>query len=202
MATDTVTTTPQSVSTTTLVETSVTPPSIQESSLSYEEIVSTLALVTALVALVWNIIRDLVSDRVRIHLSLYFGEMGNIKDSSTGLFAGAGSLLPEHKFDNPGMFVGVTNIGRKPVVVSGLGGKYKKGAEFFIAVEGSSKMLQPYETLSKSVPAKLDFIEKIHKDEVEKIWVTDTKKKRWLLSSKEWKRLKETADYIALGKHL
>src|SRR3989344_5324971 len=109
--------------------------------LSYADIVSSLALLTALGALAWNIIRDFITDRVSVEFYIAFGEIGNIKNSTTGLFVDAGSLLPAHKFDNPGTLVEIINVGRKPIVVSNVGGKLKSGNEISIVVAGLPKIL-------------------------------------------------------------
>lgn len=170
--------------------------------LSYADIVSSLALLVASVALVWNIIRDFIADRMSVEFYIAYGEKGNIKNSTTELFADAGSLLPAHKFTNPSMLVQIINTGRKPIVVSNVGGKLKTGEEISMAVDGLPKMLQPYEIFSSSSFAKQNFLEKIQKDEIKDLWVKDTKNKKWLLSEKGWKRLKSTAEYITSNKHI
>lgn len=170
--------------------------------LSYADIVSSLALLTALGALAWNIIRDFIADRVSAEFYIAFGEVGNIRDLATGLFADAGSLLPNHKFDNPGMLVEIINTGRKPVCVSNVGGKLKIGKDISIVIIGLPKMLQPYEVFSSTSGVRKNFLEMIRKDEVENLWVKDTKGKKWLLSAKGWKRLKDTAEYITSNKHV
>lgn len=146
--------------------------------LSYADIVSSLAFLTALGALTWNIIRDLVADKVAVEFYVAFGEMGDIKGSMTGLFADAGSLLPDHKFDNPGMLVEIINIGRKPVAISNVGGGLRTGEDISMVVDGLPKMLQPYEIFSSSSTAKRNFLEKIQKDEIKDLWVKDTKDKK------------------------
>ncbi len=170
--------------------------------LSYAEIVSSLALLTALGALAWNIIRDLVTDMVGVEFYVAFGEMGNIKNSTTGLFADAGSLLPNHKFDNPGMLVEIINTGRKPIAISNVGGRLRTGEDISMVVDGLPKMLQPYEIFSSSSTAKKNFLEKIQKDEIKDLWVKDTKNKKWMLSARGWERLRNTAEYIASGKYI
>jgi hypothetical protein len=169
---------------------------------SFADIISLLALLTAIGALVWNIVRDFVLDKVAIEFFVAFGEMGNIRDSNTSLFADAGSLLPDHKFDNPGMLIQIINTGRKPICVSSVGGKLKNGEHLSVVVSGLPKMLQPYEIFSAASSVKQNFIERIQKDEIKDLWVVDTRDKKWLLSSKGWKRLKSTVDYVASGKHL
>lgn len=172
------------------------------SQLSYADIVSFLALLIALGALARNIFRDLIVDRVSVEFYIAFGEIGNIKNTTTGLFADAGSLLPVHKFDNPGMLVEITNVGRKPIAAYHIGGRLKTGEGISMAVAGLPKMLQPYEIFSTTSTIRRNFLEKIQKDEVEDLWVQDTKKKKWSLSAEGWKRLKDTAEYIALNKHI
>ena len=171
------------------------------SKLSYADIISSFALITALGALTWNIIRDLLLDKVDIQFSIAFGELGNIKNSTTGVFADAGSL-PNHLFDTPGTLVRITNTGRKPVGVAGVGGELKSGQWISMAVDGLPKMLQPYEIFSSTSNVKQNFLERIQKDEIKDLWVTDTKNEKWLLSAEGWKRLKDTAEYIASNKHL
>lgn len=169
--------------------------------ISYSEIVSSLALITAIGALAWNIIRDIVLDKVGIEFSVAFGELGNIKNSTTGAFVDAGSL-PNHLFDNSGMLVRITNTGRRPIGVGGVGGELRNGQWISMVVDGLPKMLQPYEIFSSASNIKPNFLEKIQKDEIKNLWVMDTKNEKWLLSKKGWKRLKDTADYIASNKHI
>lgn len=170
--------------------------------MDYAQTVSSLALVTALGALAWNIVRDFVSEKTALDLRVAFGEIGNIRNSTTGVFADAGSLVPSHKFDAPGMFVSITNTGRKPIGVAGVGGEYKNGNSFSIAINGLPKMLQPYEVFSTTAQAKTDFIEQIEKDNLKDLWVRDTSDKKWPLPTIGWTRLRTTANYISLKKHL
>lgn len=169
---------------------------------SYSEIISLFALFTSLIALVWNIVRDFILDRVAIKFFITFGEVGNIKNSTTALFAEAGSLKPDHKFDNVGTLVKIINSGRRPVVISGVGGELKNGDYISMAVQGLPKLLNPYEEFSNISDIRSTFMDKIQKDEINKLWALDTKSKKWLLSKEGWQKLKETAEYINLGKHL
>ena len=170
-------------------------------SISYEQIVSSLALLTALGALAWNIIRDFVADKVSVELSVSFGEIGGIVGSNTGLFAPAGSL-PNHQFDKPGVNVQITNTGRRPIGISSVSGKLKNGDGLFMPVKGLPKMLQPYEIFSETANASQNLLDKIQKGEIRSLWVNDTKSKKWPLSKKGWKELKETSEYIVSKKHL
>lgn len=170
--------------------------------LSYADIISSIALLAAIIALVWNIIRDLILDRISIKIHIVFGEVGNIKNSATALFAEAGSLKPDHKFDNTGTLVKIINTGRRSVVICGIGGELKNGDHISMAVEGLPKILKPYEEFSNISDIRSSFMNKVKNNEIKKLWAIDTKGKKWLLSNKGLEKLKETADYINSGKHL
>jgi len=170
--------------------------------LSYADIISSLALFTAIVALLWNIIRDLIIDKVSVKIHIAFGETGNIKDSSTALFAEAGSLKPNHKFSNTGMLVKIINIGRRSIVVCGVGGELNNGSHFSMAVKGLPRILKPYEEFSNISEITNSFMDIVKNNEIKKIWAEDTKGGKWLLSDEGFKNFKKTADYINSGKHL
>lgn len=170
--------------------------------LSYSDIISSLALFTAIIALLWNIIRDFILDRISIKIHIVFGEVGNIKNSTTALFAEAGSLKPDHKFDNTGTLVKIINTGRREVVICRVGGELKSGDHFSMAVQGLPKILKPYEEFSNISDIKSSFMDIVKNNEIKKLWAEDTKGKKWLLSNNGLKKLKETANYIDTGKHL
>ena len=169
---------------------------------SFTDNIALLALLIAFIALAWNIIRDLILDRISIKIHIVFGEVGNIENSTTGLFVDAGSLKPNHKFDNTGTLVKIINTGRRSVVVSGVGGELKNGDNISMAVEGLPKILKPYEEFSCISDIKSSFMNKVKDNGIKKLWAKDTKGKKWLLSKEGLKKLKETADYINLGQHL
>lgn len=172
------------------------------SELSYADIVSSLALLAAVIALAWNVIRDLLLDRVSIKIYIAFGEVGNFKNSTTNLFAEAGSLEPDHKFDNTGTLVKIINTGRREIVISRIGGELKNGQHFSMAIQGLPKILKPYEEFSNISGIRSSFMNKVKNSEIKKIWAEDTKDKKWLLSKSGLEKLKETADYINSGKNL
>lgn len=170
--------------------------------LSYADIISSLAFLTAIIALLWNIIRDLILDRVSIKIYIVFGEIGNIKNSATALFVEAGGLKPNHKFYNTGTLIKIINTGRRSIVICGVGGELKSGDHISMAVEGLPKILKPYEEFSSISDIRSSFMDKVKNDEIKKLWAIDTKGKKWLLSNKGLEKLKETANYINSGKHL
>lgn len=169
---------------------------------STADILALLALLIAGISLLWNIIRDLILDRISIKIHITFGEVGNIKNSTTGLFAEAGSLKSDHKFDNAGTLVKIINTGRRSVVVCGVGGELKNGDYISMAVEGLPKILKPYEEFLSISDIRSSFMNKVKNNEIKKLWAEDTKGKKWLLSKNGLEKLKEAASYINLGKHL
>ena len=169
--------------------------------IDYSNVISTLALAAAVTALLWNIIRDFILDRIQIDFSISYGQEIGIKDTPTGVFADAGSLEPDHYFDNPKTLFIITNTGRRPICISGLGGKYKERGDLGIPLHGLPIMLQPYETFSTTTKLQEPLLNSITENKVIDIWVTDTKNKKWKLSRKGWRRLRDTADYSASNKH-
>jgi hypothetical protein len=169
--------------------------------MDYAEIVSSLALITSVIALGWNIVRDLIKDSIAVDFRIAFGEIGNIKNTPTGLFADAGSLPPSHKFDEVSMMVQIVNTGHKTIGISNVGGSYKKGGQMFIATNGLPKMLEPHEVFSSVSKASEKFLNEIENNEIRSLWVSDTTGKNWFLKKKGWERMKRTAKYITQGNH-
>lgn len=172
-----------------------------------ENQIALLALLASFLALGWNIVRDLILDKVSLDFSAAFGETGNIKGYVGGVFADAGALMPEHKFDNPQMLISVVNTGRRPIVISNVRGEYKNadtsgGIHFGIMAAELPKMLQPYEIFSSVGPARPAFIEHLRSNNIKKIWIEDSAGGKWNLSAEGWRRLKHTANYIAENKHI
>lgn len=173
--------------------------------LTYAEIVSSIALLTSFSALAWNIVRDLIKDKNSLSFRIVFGQLGNIGESTTGLFIDAGDI-PNHKFSRPQILTSIVNTGRRNVVVHSVGGEYKNEYEdnkfFTLAIVGLPKMIEPYEVFNHIADMSEVFLEQIIKNNIKSIWVEDTKGKKWLLGKGSTKRLKETAQYIKDGKHL
>ena len=169
--------------------------------LDYSDIVSSFALIISLVALVWNIVRDLLLDKVSIKFFITFGEIGNFKNSTSLLFAEAGSIKPVHKFSNIGMFSKIINTGRRDVVISSIGGELYEGNHFSIANEGLPKLLKPYEVYSNVSNNYNDFFKIVLNDRIKNIWAYDTKGKKWVIENPAMENLKLTANFIHMGKH-
>jgi len=98
------------------------------------------------------------------------------------------------------------NTGRRKIVINSIGGRYKKehnsSKYFVLALTGLPKMIEPYEVFSQHTDISSSLLREVAGSEIDKIWIEDTKGKKWSLKKKEMKILKDTANYINNGKHL
>ena len=162
----------------------------------FSETIALLALIVAFGSLAWNIVRDFVSDRMKIDFSLSVGESGNIRDSSTGLFADAGIF--KTPITGPKLLLTITNAGRRHIFISRVGGKFvtppkdKDKSHFSMVVEGLPRKLEPYEVYSTIGIVSPILLSEIPQNNIKSIWVEDTSGKKWELSSTGWERLEET----------
>lgn len=128
------------------------------------------------VALTWHVIRD-------------FRDKGALK-----LDAMIGKMYPDHT-DRDYLVINITNVGRRPVLVKGLGAMKNKKAPtprgLLLAPRGLPKML-------KEGKYHLEFTHDFRflADEIEKIYGWDSTGREWRLPSKELKKLKAEATKI------
>ena len=124
------------------------------------------------VAVTWNVVRDL-GDRPRLKVEAMIGKM-----------------YPDHT-DREYVFVTITNIGRRPVVVKGCGGRKKKHVPgkrgIFIVSIGLPRTLKEGEYHNEWTP-DLSFIN----DDLEKIHVWDSAGREWKISRKNLRYLLKT----------
>ncbi len=161
---------------------------------NFSDAISILALGISFLALGWNIIRDFITDRVKLDVHATVGGVIPYADKSgKAFFRDADStFIPT----NPLVAIIITNIGRRTMVISKIHGQYKKTVDgkkkwIFVATQ-LPKTLHPYETITEIMNDPI-FIKAIQKDTVKNIYVQDTKGRSWALSRKALKRLKKTA---------
>lgn len=159
------------------------------------EWVAIAALAISLISLAWNIIKDLIKDRVEIELALAVGDEHRINGTTGAVFSDTGSLtnLPI----NPHLLVQIINKGGKNVYVYRIEGKFKNAPvenkpRLTLVVSGLPRKLEPYEVFSQVVNIHDNFKKEILEDNIEELWVEDTKGKKWKLSSNGWERLEKT----------
>jgi hypothetical protein len=120
-------------------------------------------------AIIWNIRRDLV-DRGRLRVICYFGQLRS-------------GVEPE----DPTTYLAyqVTNMGRRPVVVTHIGGAIRKGRHFMVNTRvGMPRTLQPGEC----------FLEYTHDLSVldqspQSLWAIDSLGKHWKVPRKQLRQL-------------
>jgi len=137
-------------------------------------LIAIIAAIGAAFANGWNFIRD----RRKLLVEAFFGY-----------------LVPSEE-EKMVFYMVITNIGKRPVYVSNLGGSYKKGGKSFnILPRYPQKMLKEGEShmeYSEDIVDKL--IDNI--DNIENIFAIDSLKKKWKISSKNMSRLKKDAEDI------
>lgn len=125
------------------------------------------------VALTWNVIRD-------------FRDKGALKFDAM-----IGKIYPDHT-DRDYLVINITNIGRRPVLVKGLGAMKNKKVPtprgLLLAPRGLPKMLKEGEYHMEFTH---DF--RFLADEIDKIYVWDSTGREWRLPSKVLKKLKAEA---------
>lgn len=80
--------------------------------------VAIYAAIVSTVALLWNVMREFVFDRSRVRIN------ADVRDLVA--IGGGGTVKKDV------LFIEVTNVGRVPVTISGIGGKYDDGKKFMI----------------------------------------------------------------------
>ena len=168
-------------------------------SLNNSDLIAILAFITALISLVWNIVRDIVLDRINVDISLAAGGMKQIRGTQTAVFAEAG--IAGEIFTKDRLLITIINKGRRPVYIFRIGGKYKNAvaneSEFFIALAGLPRKLEPYEVFSSVIPMNEKLLQELQSQNLKKIWAEDTTGHKWLLSKKGHQRLLKTANASA-----
>lgn len=166
------------------------------------DIISFFALVVAFFALVWNIIRDLIVDKLDVIFTVTVGQEHPIEGTrGESVFADAGTF--DGAIPNPEWCFYAVNKSRRHIFLSQVEGKYKKAPVvdkspfFIIALRGLPKKLEPYEVFSSVTPIKETTLKQIKEDNIESMWIQDTVGKKWYLSHKALKRLKLTANEVS-----
>jgi len=125
--------------------------------------------IVSTVVIIWNIRRDLV-DRGRLRVTCYFGQLRS-------------GVEPEDP--RTYLFYHVTNTGRRPVVVTHIGGAIRKDRHFMINPRGQMpRTLQPGEY----------FLEYSHDLSVldespQSLWAIDSVGKHWAVPRKQMRQL-------------
>jgi len=159
--------------------------------------IAILGLCISFVALIWNIIRDLLIDKVSLNLKVKLGGFVMVKDSQSAIFVKIGSI-PDREIVDKRILFTIVNNGRKPIMIEAIGAKYKlisilrkkvKGKQLHIISKELPKMLQPYEIFNKDCEKIEEIFDDLTKGNIKHFFVRDTKGKYWENSRKNTEEL-------------
>jgi hypothetical protein len=139
----------------------------------------------------WTLYRDLL-DRGKLQISARVRRIGRSED---GKYYAVSPSVKVQASEKLFVVMSVVNVGRRPVLWQGWGGKYRKpepeGNSFFIVGQNLPKMLQEGESHSELTELARDF--KPASENIRSLFVWDAAGKHWALSRKQLKTLKEEA---------
>jgi hypothetical protein len=124
--------------------------------------------VVATIAIVWNIRRDLV-DRGKLKVVCYIGQI---------VGSGVGPTDPTRR-----LVYNVTNIGRRSVIVTHIGGKLTADTNFMVPNAKVPRTLQPGEYFNEYCDLSV-----LH-DKPQELWALDSLGKYWKIPRKQLRNL-------------
>jgi hypothetical protein len=160
------------------------------------EFLAAYAAILSSIALGWALYRDLI-DRAKLQVS---ARVRRIAVGADGKFFAVKPDLPVEGASKK-LFVVMTvvNVGRRPALWQGWGGRYHKRVNgrdsFFIVGRDLPKMLQEGETHSELTELEDDL--RPANDSVKSLYIWDASGKHWKLSRRQLKELKEEAKACA-----
>lgn len=165
--------------------------------------IAIIALVTSIVALVWNIVRDLIIDRVKIKIEINVGRIFSVAGTQgRAVFVGISEPLAQTNRRPLVIQFSITNIGRRPVVIEKISGKYKKNQTekyWVLTTRDLPKVVEPYGTLFEHSD-ELTILKDLLDEKYDYLFAMDTKSKQWKVSKQNINKLKEDIkDFFPLG---
>ena len=139
----------------------------------------------------WTLYRDLL-DRAKLQISAHVRRISISTDGKPYAVAPSVKVQVSEKLF---VIMSVVNVGRRPVMWQGWGGKYyRREAEdtgFFIVGQNLPKMLQEGESHDEFT--ELEANRKPASDNVKRLYIWDPSGKEWALSRKQLKQLRKEA---------
>ena len=166
-------------------------------------VIAVFGLAFSFIALTWNIIRDLIVDKVKLDFKVEFGGFLKIRGEKKALFLKTGSMpQKENMIKDKRLLFTVVNSGRRPIMIIEIVAKYKlfsilrkkvKGKGLHIVSTELPKMLRPYEIFHQKDCKDYKQIEILFNDlkkgHIKYFFGRDTKGKHWKNSKKNTKKL-------------
>jgi hypothetical protein len=139
----------------------------------------------------WTLYRDLL-DRAKIQVSASVRRIGR---STDGKYYAVAPKVNVEASEKLFVVMKVVNVGRRPVLWQGWGGKYHKpdseGTAFFIVGQHLPKMLHEGESHSELTELEADL--RPASENVKRLHMWDPSGREWALSRKQLKQLKNEA---------
>lgn len=162
-------------------------------------LIALLSFAVSLLALMWNIVRDLILEKPRLALTVSIGGLSqNPMNLNRKTFI---SIDADYKINNPILSFTMVNIGRKPIVIEQISARHKFWPRYKKKVQRKHvvfstrelpKMLEPYDTHTEVM--KIDDIKDVLRNGYYSSFsVKDTKGHKWYVSRKNMHRVKKQA---------
>lgn len=160
-------------------------------------VIATLGLVVSLGVLAWNIIRDLIIDKIKLNLKVRFGGILRIRGTRKGIFIEKGSM-PKKKIEDERILFNIVNSGRRPIMIEEIGAKYKlfsilrkrvEAKKMSLVSDKLPKILHPYEIFNADTKKIKEIYADLKEGNIKYFFVRDTKGKYWKNSRKNTKKL-------------
>jgi hypothetical protein len=161
--------------------------------MSITTIIAIYAAILSSIGVGWNLYRELY-DRARVKISI---SLMRIATGADGRHFAVGPHLPTENISaDLHVVVKITNVGQRPVLLQGWGGKWKdpeKGKDTFVVVsQGLPRTLKGHESHQEFTPDL-----SVVSPNIKTLFVCDSSGKNWYVSNKELRKTVEQA-----GKHL
>ncbi len=155
--------------------------------------ISLFSLVFSLVALIWNIVRDILLDKVSVSRHMFVGaEITDDKGVKRLIPAGTkinilgtGKTISAEK-----VFFNIINTGRRDIEIDCIIIEYKNGSCWLLPIS-EKRYLKPYESVNANTDNN-ELRENIKKHTIKSAYVKDTKNKKWYFSESNIDKIQTT----------
>lgn len=163
--------------------------------------ISVIAIVISLISLVWNIVRDLLLDVIKVKVTVMIGRMVPVQGMQNRVvFLGVSELNEEHRKSLQILFT-ATNAGRRPIVIEKVGGKYTKKHQkanqaarrfFILTTRQLPKKLEPYEAHSE-YSDDASVLKELRDGVIKELFLVDSIGKHWKVQRGAIRKLRRDA---------
>ena len=149
-------------------------------------IISIFALIFSIASIVWNIIRDILLDSIKLSPRIFMGEeIHDDKGMQRAVSAGTRiSVMDSEKTTHAKKaFFEITNIGRRDIEIDCIRAEYTNGHSWYLPIN-EKRYLKPYESTNANTE-NLELKEHLKNKTIGVLYVQDTKGKKWNFSNND-----------------